>query len=221
MGWRTIQVSKAKYISEQLSPIEFVEICKRKNKTKLLELKNGNGERLLNSVEIENIFSKLNENHNYEDFESIEYEDKPEILITKTIKTETGEPKHIIKPISNLSLGQQQSVLLAILMLSDSKKPLIIDQPEDNLDSEFIFKTIVKNLRQIKEFRQIIVVTHNPNIAVLGDAELVIPLKSTNIKSYIINAGSIDKKETRMICCDILEGGVNAFKQRKEIYGIE
>ena len=106
-------------------------------------------------------------------------------------------------------------------MLSDSNKPLIIDQPEDNLDSEFIYKTIVKNLRKIKEQRQVIIVTHNANIAVLGDAELIIPLKSTSIKSHVLSAGSIDRQETREICCEILEGGKRAFTQRQDIYGIK
>ena len=104
-------------------------------------------------------------------------------------------------------------------MLSDSVKPLLIDQPEDNLDSEFIYKTIVSTLRKIKERRQVIVVTHNPNIAVLGDAELIIPLKSTNNKSMVISSGSIDDKHTIDMCCQILEGGESAFKQRQKIYG--
>ena len=104
-------------------------------------------------------------------------------------------------------------------MLSDSERPLLIDQPEDNLDSEFIFKTIVGNLRKIKERRQVIIVTHNPNIAVLGDAELIIPLKSTSAHSQIISSGSIDNSDTIKLCCNILEGGDSAFKQRKNIYG--
>ena len=118
-------------------------------------------------------------------------------------------------------MGQQQSILLAILIQSKSTIPLLIDQPEDNLDSEFIYKTIVTNLRKIKETRQVIVVTHNPNIAVLGDAELVIPLKSTSIKTHIVNRGSIDNEQTRQLCCDILEGGKQAFLSRQEIYGLE
>jgi len=220
MGWRTSQVPKSNFISRQLTPLEFVEICKKRDKQKLLSLKDNNKGQLLSDYEVNTLISKINENYNYEDFESIEFEDRPSIIVTKIIKDDEGNPKHISKPISHLSLGQQQSVLLGILMLSKSKKPLIIDQPEDNLDSEFIFKTIVKNLRKIKESRQIIIVTHNPNIAVLGDAELIIPLKSSSVKSHIIKAGSIDRAETRMICCEILEGGVSAFKQRKEIYGI-
>ena len=91
-------------------------------------------------------------------------------------------------------------------MLSDSNKPLLIDQPEDNLDSEFIFKTIVSNLRKIKEHRQVIIVTHNPNIAVLGDAELIIPLRSPSVRSIVDNAGSVDNLATINQCCQILEG---------------
>lgn len=60
-----------------------------------------------------------------------------------------------------------------------------------------------------------ILVTHNPNIAVLGDAELIIPLKSTSVHSQIISSGSIDNDDTIKLCCGILEGGDSAFKQRK------
>ena len=84
-------------------------------------------------------------------------------------------------------LGQQQSILLSILLFSNRNCPLLIDQPEDNLDSEFIYKTLVKNLRRIKEHRQVIIVTHNANIAVLGDAELIVPLKSTSDKTHIVD----------------------------------
>lgn len=98
---------------------------------------------------------------------------------------------------------------------------MIIDQPEDNLDSEFIYKTIVTNLRKIKERRQVIIVTHNPNIADLGDAELIIPLKSTSERAHIMSRGSIDSPETRDKCCDILEGGKRAFNKRKKIYGLD
>ena len=80
------------------------------------------------------------------------------------------------------------------------------------------FFLVVGNLRKIKEHRQVILVTHNPNIAVLGDAELIIPLKSTSVHSQIISSGSIDNDDTIKLCCGILEGGDSAFKQRKNIY---
>jgi len=78
---------------------------------------------------------------------------------------------------------------------------------------------LVANLRRVKERRQVIIVTHNANIAVLGDAELLIPLKSTSERSRIMEAGSIDRPETRDLVCKILEGSADAFRRRAEIYG--
>ena len=80
----------------------------------------------------------------------------------------------------------------------------MFDQPEDNLDSEFIFHSLVPVLRAAKERRQIIIVTHNPNIAVLGDAELIVALKSTSDKSVIVATGSIDEAKTRKIVCQVV-----------------
>jgi len=219
MDWRNLK--KSKIISENVSPFEFIEICKKGDKATLLAIQDNDGNQLLSEFEATSIIDKTIKDNNFEDYEALNFEDFPSIIVTKAIDDGKGGVEYYRKPISQLSLGQQHSVLLGILMLSDSNKPLIIDQPEDNLDSEFIYKTIVKNLRKIKEQRQIIIVTHNANIAVLGDAELIIPLKSTSIKSHVLNAGSIDRKETREKCCEILEGGKRAFTQRQEIYGIK
>jgi DNA repair ATPase RecN len=112
-----------------------------------------------------------------------------------------------------------QAILLTVLLFSKSRVPLIIDQPEDNLDGEFIYKTVVRSLRSIKELRQVIIVTHNPNIAVLGDAELIIPLRGASEVSVIRDRGSIDTTETKDIVCTILEGSQKAFKRRQEVYG--
>lgn len=218
MSWRTVQVSKASVIARSMSVYDFVKAVKSKNISVLQGISN-KGQRLLSDEEIRRIFDTLNENCLYEDLENVQYNDLPDISVTKKYEI-GGVRKTMVRKIAQLSLGQQQSVLLGILLLSNSDKPLLIDQPEDNLDSEFIFKTIVYNLRKIKEHRQVIIVTHNPNIAVLGDAELIIPLKSTNNHSMVISPGSIDNIETIKLCCQILEGGESAFKQRKVIYGI-
>jgi ABC-type lipoprotein export system ATPase subunit len=106
------------------------------------------------------------------------------------------------------------------MLASDSKKPLLIDQPEDNLDSEFIYSTLVPVLRMAKERRQIIVVTHNPNIAVLGDAEQIIVLKATSEWARIVSRGSIDETQTRNAACSILEGAREAFTRRGQVYGL-
>ncbi len=218
MGWRTSQVPKARFIARALSPIEF-SLGIRKQNLDALKLVMYDGSRILSDPEITMIIEKAKINHGYEDFENLLFEDLPILTVTKIIEDSFGGKKVLTRNISQLSLGQQQSILLAILIHSRSKCPLIIDQPEDNLDSEFIYKTIVLNLKKIKEKRQVIIVTHNANIAVLGDAELIIPLKSTSLKSIVINEGSIDNPETRDSCCEILEGGEQAFKKRRDIYG--
>ena len=217
MGWRTSQVMKSSVIARSIGVYDFVQAIKKKDIGVLKAIKY-QGEQFLRDDEIDNIITTLNDGFKYEDLECLKYDDHPQITVTKFVD-ESGVRKNVTKRISQLSLGQQQSVLLSILLLSDSDKPLLIDQPEDNLDSEFIFKTIVGNLRKIKEHRQVIIVTHNPNIAVLGDAELIIPLKSTSVHSQIISSGSIDNDDTIKLCCNILEGGDSAFKQRKNIYG--
>ena len=106
------------------------------------------------------------------------------ITISRTVYA-GGKVQLMTRDFAKLSLGQQQSILLALMLSSDSRAPLIIDQPEDNLDSEFIFHSLVPVIRAAKERRQIIVVTHNPNIAVLGDAEQIIALKSDVPPSFL------------------------------------
>ncbi|PCJ97320.1 MAG: histidinol-phosphatase [Zetaproteobacteria bacterium] len=219
MGWRTSQVKKTKIVASSMSPIQFSSEVKRGKKAIFQSLKDEDGRNVFTDEEIGRIIERARENFTYEDFEAITYEDRPHILVTKVVEV-NGETKHISKSISKLSLGQQQSILLAILIQSKNSVPLLIDQPEDHLDSEFIYKTIVSNLKKIKEARQVIIVTHNANIAVLGDAELIIPLKSTSDKTSIINPGSIDRKSIQKDCCAILEGGERAFSHRQKIYSI-
>ena len=103
-------------------------------------------------------------------------------------------------------------------MLADSNVPLVIDQPEDDLDNAFIFSSIVTTLRSIKETRQVILVTHNANIAVPGDAELILPMYRENDYGKAKHRGSIDAQATKQCVLDILEGGSEAFLRRKEIY---
>jgi ABC-type lipoprotein export system ATPase subunit len=156
---------------------------------------------------------------NYCAIQRCPFEDRPAIKVTKMVSRAGGRPIPIFKDFSKLSLGQQQSILLTILLFSQSTAPLIIDQPEDNLDSEFVYTTLVRSLRAIKEKRQVIVVTHNANIAVLGDAELIIPLRGQSENSVVRDRGSIDTKTTRDVSCTILEGGAKAFKRRQKLYG--
>ncbi|OPY85729.1 MAG: hypothetical protein A4E65_00056 [Syntrophorhabdus sp. PtaU1.Bin153] len=88
----------------------------------------------------------------------------------------------------------------------------------DDLDNAFIFSSIITTLRAIKERRQVILVTHNANIAVLGDSELILPMFHENDCGKIKRRGSIDADATKRSVLDILEGGSDAFLRRKEIY---
>jgi hypothetical protein len=105
-------------------------------------------------------------------------------------------------------------------LFADDDKPLIIDQPEDHLDSAFIFETVVATLRHRKERRQIILATHNANIAILGDAEMIIPLQGHAGKGRVREAGSVDSDRTSARACRILEGGRSAYLRRGEMYGL-
>src|SRR3984957_6686187 len=108
---------------------------------------------------------------------------------------------------------------MAVGILAESNVPLIIDQPEDDLDNAFISSSIVATLRTIKERRQVIVVTHNANIAVLGDSELILPMKRSGERGAVTGRGSMDRCENKKAVQEILEGGELAFRRRREIYG--
>lgn len=105
-------------------------------------------------------------------------------------------------------------------MLAESNDPLIIDQPEDDLDNAFIFSSVVRTLRYIKERRQVFVVTHNANIAVLGDSEIIFPMQRDGNGGRTYERGSIDRPKTKGAVQEVLEGGAAAFLKRKAIYGI-
>lgn len=133
------------------------------------------------------------------------------------VKTKSVPAREI--PVKQLSDGQRHTILLTIAMLAESNVPLVIDQPEDDLDSGFIFSSIVATLRTIKERRQVIIVTHNANIAILGDSEMIFPMQRENDKGKADCRGSIDKTDTKFSAQKILEGGELAFKKRQTIYG--
>lgn len=133
-----------------------------------------------------------------------------------TVRTKTTPPKEI--PVFQLSDGQRHTILLSIALLAETNVPLVIDQPEDDLDNAFIFSSIVATLRSIKERRQVILVTHNANIAVLGDSEQILPMCRENDCGKVKDRGSIDTVATRQRVLEILEGGPDAFQRRKQMY---
>jgi hypothetical protein len=123
-----------------------------------------------------------------------------------------------------LSTGQKATAVLLLLLL-ESEAPLVVDQPEDDLDNRFITEGVVPIMRQEKRRRQFLFSTHNANIPVLGDAELILGLsasgegKEGHAKISPQYMGSIDSKPVRELVEEILEGGKDAFEMRRSKYG--
>lgn len=124
--------------------------------------------------------------------------------------------------ISQLSPGERGLLLLVFYLLVDKDDiPIIIDQPEENLDNQTIFKVLVKCIKAAKQRRQVIMVTHNPNLAVVCDAEQIICAtcdKATNTFNYV--SGGIESPVIKAKVVEILEGTEPAFKNRKQKYGL-
>jgi predicted ATPase len=126
-----------------------------------------------------------------------------------------GEPRSV----SEMSKGQKATAILPLL-LRPASYPLILDQPEDDLDNRFIFRTLVKKIKDLKNERQLIFVTHNANIPVIGDADRIFAMgmKSPE-EAELLDVGDVD--EMREYVIDLLEGGRDAFELRSQTYGLD
>ncbi|MFW2513478.1 TrlF family AAA-like ATPase [Demequina sp. SO4-13] len=122
------------------------------------------------------------------------------------------DSKDAFKSVTVGSPGQRTAAILTIV-LAVGEEPMILDQPEDDLDNDVIFTLIVAALRSIKNNRQVIVVTHNPNVVVNADAENVLVLKYGKLP-VLSASGSIQIREVRNAVCEIMEGGRTAFEAR-------
>lgn len=125
----------------------------------------------------------------------------------------------IYKSLTNASAGQKTSAILTFL-LSFGEVPLLLDQPEDDLDNHLIYDLIVERLKQTKEKRQIIVVTHNANIPVNGDSEWIICMDSEVDGIKLLCDGPVEGSIIKKEICDVMEGGEEAFKMRARRYNI-
>jgi len=121
----------------------------------------------------------------------------------------------LYKDASELSRGQKCTALLPIL-LARRDTPLVIDQPEDNLDNHFIYENVVENILKLKSHRQMIFITHNANIPVLAEAELIVVLNSDGKQGYVEKIGTLDQCRNEIV--DLLEGGEKAFELRRQRY---
>jgi ABC-type cobalamin/Fe3+-siderophores transport system ATPase subunit len=121
------------------------------------------------------------------------------------------------KSISNASPGQKSAAILTLL-LSHGEGPLVLDQPEDDLDNYLIYDLIVEQLLHSKDNRQIIVVTHNANIPVNGDSEQIIIMDSESKLIKLKDSGTIENVIIKDEICKVMEGGTEAFEMRSKRY---
>jgi DNA repair ATPase RecN len=128
------------------------------------------------------------------------------------------------RPLERLSVGQRATAVLLLLFALEGRV-LILDQPEDDLDNRFVYEDIVQMLREQKGIkdpqrrRQLIAATHNANIPVIGDAELVLALEAHEGHASVVGRASIDDRTIRELVKKIMEGGDEAFRRRAEKYG--
>jgi len=130
------------------------------------------------------------------------------------------------KSPNQLSVGQRGTLYVCMKLATDMFTPFVFDQPEDDLDNEFIMDELRPIFQEIKRYRQVIIATHNANLVVNADAEQVIVAHNdSEILSYTSGAlehtsGDYADPGTRETVCRILEGGEEAFRQRERKYGM-
>jgi DNA repair ATPase RecN len=194
-----------------LSLLDFAQRCREGSKSLISNygLPSGTAERIVQAPS--DIFMRLEE---------------LELPATTKIELNTssdGDPE-TWQTIEALSTGQKATAVLLLLLL-ESEAPLVVDQPEDDLDNRFITEGVVPTMKKEKRKRQFVFSTHNANIPVLGDAELIVGL-STGIQNDAVQGrsierhmGSIDMQPVREMVEEILEGGKTAFEMRRLKYG--
>lgn len=127
------------------------------------------------------------------------------------------------RPLNRLSVGQRATAILLLLFALEGRI-LVLDQPEDDLDNRFVYEDVVqilrdqKGLKDGKKRRQIIAATHNANIPVLGDAELVLAIEAQGGRAHIVGRASLDDRSIREQVKTVMEGGEEAFLRRAEKY---
>jgi DNA repair ATPase RecN len=145
----------------------------------------------------------------------LEEVEKPDVVRIEVNLAEKGAARWT--DVNDASPGQAATAMLELALIA-SDEPLLIDQPEDDLDNRFIYDEVVKRLAEVGASRQIIVATHNANIPVLGDAELILAFDASTDKGEVIACGGLDEVKVAETAREILEGGEEAFDARARRY---
>ena len=211
VGGRLSEAIESLRAARDLSLTQFVEACRSGTEAlnKTFGITAAQGERLAKSEP--------------EVLMRVEELDLPPTTAIRLNTAPVGEPP-AWQTLDDLSTGQKATAVLLLLLL-ESDAPLIVDQPEDDLDNRFITEGVVPRMREEKQRRQFLFSTHNANIPVLGDAELIVGLSATGEAEHghariaREHMGSIDARRVRELVEEILEGGKEAFERRRRKYG--
>ena len=200
------------YIVKSFTPDKFAKVIHERNAKKLMEI---------SSIDLDRsqaIIDALLETDVIYEIEGMYCQDLPDFHL----KVDENDPesatrnKVSFKKSDELSTGQRCTTVLPIIF-AISTNPLIIDQPEDNLDNKYISDTIHKIINEQKKGRQLIFITHNANIPVLSSSEQNVFLQYDNKQSSISAQGDVESVKNSIL--QLLEGGKEAFKTRKNLYG--
>jgi len=188
----------------------------------------GNAEQKI--VEVKEVFKKIRNDENIEGvvdgrFVNLVKNLSPEQMDRLELFYPEDEIKVEYKPndaggwksLEAASAGQKTTAILTLILL-DGETPLILDQPEDDLDNRLVYQLIVDRLKEAKKKRQIIVVTHNANIPVNGDSEYIISMDSESKYIKVLYEGTVETTEIKKEICDVMEGTKEAFEMRSKRY---
>ena len=200
------------YIVENFTPDRFAAAIHSKDANELCKIS------AIDSERSAALISALHESPDIYEIETLYVEDLPEFYLkVERREVDGGISKADFKKSDELSTGQRCTAVLPIIF-AVSDNPLIIDQPEDNLDNDFINKAVRKIIQSQKANRQLIFITHNPNIPVVSEAEFNIFLHYEDGASKVKISGTVDAVKEEIV--HLLEGGEEAFVTRQELYDL-
>ena len=175
---------------------------------------------------IDDIFKVLVSEKNLQlimDYLKIMVQQQEKFSLLFNINSKSSGTKGVnFKDVMTLSLGQKVVAMLDFVLgygdYIGDYRPLLIDQPEDNLDSQYIYKNLVRQLRDVKQKRQIIIATHNATIVTNAMADQVCVMQSDGINGWVEKAGYPSEEKIKKSIVDYLEGGVDSFKHKMQVY---
>lgn len=196
-----------KRLAKKITPREFGKILLEDDATELEQVSDIDGNLA------ERIYEGASESLNIQEILFLQHQDLMDDAPTIELKKQDGS----YGKLSELSIGQKSSALLMIA-LTDNDSPILIDQPEDALDLASVFEDITTPIRSRKEQRQFLLTTHNPTVAVAGDADRFQVLKATSSTTDISVHGAIERKDVRKEIILHLEGGERSFELKTKKY---